>query len=160
MIMPLRLPSTKVPDPGALPNEDVVEQAALPEEQVESPPLPPAKNQENIFTCDGVTMEIKPTRLYYQRNGVAAFYRVLQTFPLPYIFQLPDDYFDAKRTPTKCLMDWVTAVVDDPDFTKKHFDKMTSEDVYRLLEMFLRLNKIEEMEQHIKNLEATAGTKG
>lgn len=158
--MSMRLPSTKQPDPGALPDESIVEETALPGESVESPPLPPANNPDNMFVCDGVEMEIKPTRLYYQRNGVAAFYRVLKTFPLPYIFQLPDDYFDAKRTPTKCLMDWVSAVVDNPDFTKKHFDNMTSADIYRLLELFLRLNKIEEMEQQVKNLEATAGTKG
>lgn len=165
--MAKKLPTTKQPDPGELPSEvlaeseplpaeKVEEVSALPNEGIENKPAPPVGNTENLFTCDGVTIEIKPTRLYYQRNGVAGFYRALKSMPLPYIFQLPDDFFDAKRTPTKCLMDWVTCVVDNPEFTKKHFDNMTSQDIYTLLEMFCRLNSIDEMEEQVKNRAATA----
>ena len=167
--MPKKLPTEKVPNPGTLPDEDIeasdlpkeeVISEPQPSEEISSKPIPPAENMQNMFTCDGVTIEIKATRMFYQRNGVAGFYRVLKSMPLPYIFQLPDDYFDEKRTPTKCLMDWVTCVVDDAAFTKKHFDNMTSADIYNLLDIFCRLNKIDEMEEQVKNRMATAATMG
>lgn len=163
------LPSTTQPKPPALPTSDVETPDVLPEAAIAEPEvlptavvqqpeeLPKKMGEENDITIGGETIRIKATRLYYQRNGTAGFYRVLQQMPLIYIFNCPDDFFDPKRTPTKCLMDWVTAVTDNPDFTKKHFDDMTSEDIYHLLDLFLRLNKLEEMEEAaLKNRQATA----
>ena len=150
-------PSAEVIAPPVLPGTEI-ENEALPTEEVTTPALPPEYNAENCICIDGDIKEIRATKLQYQRNGVAGFYKVLKSMPLVYLFQLPDDYFDEKRTPTKCLMDWVTAVVDDPAYTKAHFDNMTSEDIYRMLDIFLRLNKIDEMEEAIKNRVAAATT--
>lgn len=153
-----KLPTATLPEAPELPTEEVEAVEALPAEDIEKKDLPPEYNVDNSITIDGERIEIKATKLQYQRSGVAGFYKVLKSMPLIYIFQLPDDYFDAKRTPTKCLMDWVSAVVDDPAFTKKHFDNMTSEDIYRLLDIFLRLNKIDEMEEQVKNRLAATTT--
>lgn len=153
-----KLPTATVPKPPELPGVEIEANEELPSEEIHVDELPPVHDTENCICIDGEYKEIRATKMQYQRSGVAGFYKVLKSMPLIYLFQLPDDYFDPKRTPTKCLMDWVSAVVDDPAYTKAHFDNMTSEDIYRLLDIFLRLNKIDEMEEVVKNRVAAATT--
>ncbi len=146
--------STKLPpvtiDTPPLPDA-AIEREALPEEQIKRDALPPEYNPENCIEVNGERIEIHPTKLKYQRDGTAGFYKALQIMPLIYIFQQDDKYFDEKRTPTKCVMDWVTAATDNPDWVKRNFDDIDTETFDRLYSIFMRLNKFDEKEEEIKN---------
>ena len=153
---------TKAVDEREVP-EAAVEEQELPAEDITAQELPPTRlHPENWVTLDGVEMEIKPTRMYYQYNKCAGFYttigRVLDAGQFMMLFNLPDDYFgDASdnRSPLKRLMDWITAVVDDEKFTKKHFDNLTIEDISKLYEIFMRVNDMDKSDDS-KNQQAAA----
>ena len=55
---------------------------ALPETTAKEKKLPDVGSPENTVMIGGMPIEIKPTKLKYQRNRTAAFYRFLDMYPL------------------------------------------------------------------------------
>jgi hypothetical protein len=51
----------------------------------------------------------------------------------------------------KKLYDWLVAVTDDEDLIRENYDEIDSDTIYRMLEIFRRVNKISEMEEKLKN---------
>lgn len=118
--------------------------------------LPPVGSPENTIIVGGELIEIKPMKLKYQRNRTAAFYHVIELYPLPDILAMTAKQLGG-RDGDKALCDWLVAVTDNEDFVRRHLDEFTTDIVYRMLSIFRRINKIDEMEEKLKNLK-TPGT--
>lgn len=116
-------------------------------------PNPPIGHTENCITVSGETIEIKATKLKYQRDKTAAFYKILQKIPLVEILSFKDGVIDPERSSDKVLFDWLIAVTDDPQFVSKHYDEFDSDVVEQMLKIFCRLNHIDEKEER-KNVKA------
>ena len=107
-----------------------------------------------MITLGGETIEIKPTKLKYMRNHTAAFYKVLELYPLPDVLAMEAGAFEDDRDGDKAVFDWLIAVTDDPAFVKRHYNDMTAEAVETLLSIYRRINRIDEKENTLKNLVA------
>lgn len=53
-----------------------------PKSEQKTKELPKVGSPENTVIIGGKLIEIKPTKLKYQRNRTAAFYRLLEMYPL------------------------------------------------------------------------------
>ena len=62
--------------------------------------------------------------------------------------------YDPKRDGLQIIFDFLVAVFDDEQFVRDNFDYMTAADIERILEIYRRINKIEEKEEAAKNREA------
>ncbi|MBQ3478941.1 MAG: hypothetical protein IJH25_12320 [Clostridia bacterium] len=98
-------------------------------------------------------MEIKPTKLRYQRNRTAAFYKMLELYPLADLLAMEAGAFGDDRDGDKAVMDWLIAVFDDEALVLENYDGMDTGTVEQLLEIFRRINRIDEKEQKQKNLQ-------
>lgn len=119
----------------------------VPEPSNKVNPAPQIGDPKNIIRFGDVDIEIKPTKIRYQRDRTAAFYRMLKQMPLIDILALQDGILDPERSSDKMLFDWLIAVTDDPKVVTANYDKLDSETIYRLLEIFCRLNHIPEDEK-------------
>ena len=106
----------------------------------------------------GKQIEIKPMKLIYQRNRTAVFYHVLDSYPLPDILAM-DNPFQDGRDGDKALFDWLVAATDDEELITEHYNEIDSGTIYKILEIFRRVNKIDEMEERAKNVEAPRAKK-
>ena len=129
-----------------------------PDMKQEIPELPEIGIPENTIVIGGKLIEIKPTKLKYQRNRTAVFYHALELYPLPDILAMNSRALGDNRDGDKALCDWLVAVTDDEDLVREHINEFDTETVYRLLAIFRRVNKIDEREEKLKNV-ATPGTK-
>ena len=118
--------------------------------------LPQIGSPENSVRIGDQLIEIKPTKLKYQRNRTAAFYRMLELYPLADILAMETGAFGDDRDGDKALMDWLIAVTDDAELVRANYDSMDTGTVEQLLAIFRRVNRIDEKEQKQKNLQ-TAG---
>ena len=59
-----------------------MEEKKIPDTDVKPKELPKTGNPENTVIIGGQLIEIKPTKLKYQRNRTAAFYKILEVYPL------------------------------------------------------------------------------
>lgn len=116
--------------------------------------VPAPSNAINCISIGGTLLEIKPTKLKYQRNRTALFYKIMDMYPLPDIFGMEAGAFGDERDGDTAVYEWLIAVVDDEEFVKNHYDEFDTEIIERLLEIFKRLNKTKEKEEKLKNLEA------
>lgn len=66
----------------------------MPDEAQQQRDLPLPGNPENMVTLGGETIEIKPTKLKYMRNHTAAFYKVLELYPLPDVLAMEAGAFE------------------------------------------------------------------
>ena len=138
-------PEKKLPEAGA-------EDKKMPEAEMKSKPFPKTGNPENTVIIGGKVIEIKPTKLKYQRNRTAAFYRVLDMYPLTDILAMEAGSFGDERDGDKATMDWLIAATDDEQLILDNYDAMDTGVVERILSIFKRVNKIEEKETKIKNM--------
>lgn len=122
----------------------------VPEPSNKVNPAPQIGDPKNIVRFGDVDIEIKPTKIRYQRDRTAAFYRMLKQMPLIDILALQDGILDPERSSDKMLFDWLIAVTDDPKVVTANYDKLDSESIYRILEIFCRLNHIPEDEKKQK----------
>lgn len=106
----------------------------------------------------GKPVEIKPTKLKYQRNRTALFYKMLDIYPLADIMGYPSGTFGDERDGDKCVMDFLIAATDDAQLIEENYDEMDTETIEKILSIFRRVNKIDEKESKIKNLEAEKKT--
>ena len=140
------------------------EQVEIPEVKTEDKPLPkkdvPQKESpkilrpENMVTIAGRDIEIKSTEIGYFRNNVANFYMMLDTYPISMLLMQREGFLgqDDNRNGDKALMDWMGAVVNDPEFIHDHYNEIDVDTIYRMLEIFKRVNHLDEMEAKIKNV--------
>lgn len=106
---------------------------------------------ENMIMLGGKMIEIKPTKLKYQRDRTAVFYRILELYPLIDILGMDDTSFGDGRDGDKALFDWLIAVTDDPDLITECYDEIDTDTVEKLMSIFRRVNKIDEKEAKLKN---------
>ena len=144
------VPVTK-PDEREMPESGVVERE-LPETEIKQIELPAVGNPENTVLIGGKLIEIKSTKLIYQRNRTAAFYHIIENYPLPDILAM-DNTFGDGRDGDKALCDWLVAVTDNEQLIRDNYNDIDSDTIYKLLAIFRRVNKIDEMEAKLKNAE-------
>ncbi len=132
--------------PDAAPEEKPVPNAGM-----ETKELPKVGSPENTVIIGGKLIEIKPTKLKYQRNRTAVFYHILELYPLSDILAMGPKSFGDGLDGDKKLYDWLVAVTDDEELIREHYDDIDSDTIYRMLEIFRRVNKISEMEEKLKN---------
>ena len=123
----------------------------VPEENKMKEELPQVGVPENTVVIGGKLIEIKPTKLKYQRNRTAVFYHILEMYPLSDILAMGPKSFGDGLDGDKKLYDWLVAVTDDEELIRENYDEIDSKVVYQLLEIFRRINKISEMEEKLKN---------
>ena len=119
--------------------------------------LPKDADPNNCVTLGGNVIEIKPTKLKYFRNRMAAIFSVLRAIPLNDFLAYQKGVFDENRDSDQILFDFLVAVFDDAKLVTQYYDEMTAADIERVLEIFGRLNHIDEKEEKArKNKEAQA----
>ena len=114
--------------------------------------LPQVGSPENTVVIGGQLIEIKPTKLRYQRNRTAAFYRMLELYPLADILAMDTGAFGDDRDGDKAVMDWLIAVTDNPKLITEHYDEMDTGVIEQILSIFRRVNRIDEKEAKQKNM--------
>lgn len=131
----------------------------IPEVTPSKKELPAVGNPENTVTIGDKLIEIKPTKLKYQRNRTALFYKVFDMLPLPDILSFEAGAFGDDRDGDKCVMDFLIAATDNEDLITANYDEMNSETIYQILSIFRRINRIDEKEAKAKNAEPPRETK-
>lgn len=130
-------------------NREASEESVLNREPPETIP------KENCVKIGDELIEIKPTKLKYFRNNMAASYSVLKIVPLNELLTYGKGVIDEKRDADQLLFDFLVAVFDDVSIVRDHYEDMTADDVEQILKIFGRLNHIDEKEeQQRKNREA------
>lgn len=129
----------------------------VPDTSVATRTLPRVGNPENTVMIGGQLIEIKPMKLKYQRNRTAVFYHVLEQYPLADILAMDNPFGDG-RDGDKALCDWLVAATDNEELIRENLDEIDSETIYRILAIFRRINKIDELEAKLKNAKAPETT--
>ena len=106
--------------------------------------LPQVGSPENSIIIGETLVEIKPTKLRYQRNRTAAFYKILELYPLVDVRAMEAGAFGDNRDGDKALMDWLIAVTDDAELIQKYYDIMDTGVSEQMLSIFRRVNRIDE----------------
>ena len=78
---------------------------------------------------------------------------MLELYPLADILAMEAGAFGDDRDGDKAVMDWLIAVFDDEALVLENYDAMDTGIVEQLLEIFRRVNRIDEKEQKQKNLQ-------
>lgn len=125
----------------------------LPGTEMKKKETPMVGNPENTVMIGGKPIEIKPTKLKYQRNRTATFYRALEIYPLIDILAMEAGAFGDDRDGDKALMDWLIAATDNEELIIEHYNDMDTETIEKILSIFRRVNRIDEKDEKIKNLE-------
>lgn len=144
------------------------EQKPVPEVTEDNKPLPQVGKPENTVVIGGHIIEIKPTMVKHHRNRTAAFYKVLDCYPLPDIYAMSKEAIgDPVRDGDKCIFDWLLAALDHSSregvaeqVLKDHYLEMDSGTIEKILAIFKRVNKIEEKEANLKKQQAEKGVMG
>lgn len=129
-----------------------MDEKKIPETNIKSKALPKTGNPENTVIIGEQLIEIKPTKLKYQRNRTAAFYRVLDMYPLTDILAMEAGSFGDERDGDKATMDWLIAATDDEQLIVDNYDEMDTGTIEKILSIFKRVNRIDEKESKIKNM--------
>lgn len=125
----------------------------LPESSQTTKELPHVGIPENTVKIGENLIEIKPTKLKYQRNRTALFYKVLSMIPLPDILAMEAGSFGDDRDGDKCVMDFLIAATDDEQLILDNYDEMDTGTIETILTIYRRVNKIDEKESKQKNAE-------
>ena len=137
----------ELPNPGS-------EIKELPNSDTPVKEMPQIGTPENTVKIGDELIEIKPMKLKYQRNRTGVFYHVLELYPLPDILAMGDKSFGDGRDGDKALLDWLVAATDREELVRENYNDMDTDTIYRILEIFKRVNKIKEREEKLKNAEA------
>ena len=136
-----------------MPDQEI-ENKELPESGVSIREMPQIGSPENTVKIGNELIEIKPMKLKYQRNRTGVFYHVLELYPLPDILAMGPKSFGDGRDGDKALLDWLVAATDREELVRKNYNEMDTETIYKILTIFKRVNKVDEMEAKLKNAEA------
>ena len=115
--------------------------------------LPQVGSPENTVLIGGTLIEIKPTKLKYQRNRTAAFYKLLELYPLTDIMAFEAGTLGDDRDGDKATMDWLIAATDNEELIVNNYDEIDTGTIEKILSIFRRVNKIDEKEEKLKNME-------
>lgn len=107
-------------------------------------------NPENSVMIGDRLIEIKPTKLKYQRNGAALFYRMLELYPLADLLTFGPEVFGTGRDGDKAVFDFLISATDDPELIAENYDELDTGTVEKILMIFKRVNKIDEKEEKQK----------
>ena len=130
----------------------------IPAATLEMKPVPMVGKPENTVKIGDKIIEIKPTAILYHRARTAAFYKVIDLYPLPDIFAMPPELIgDPERDGDKCVFDWLIAATDDPELIKENYESIDTETVEKILEIFKRVNRIKDKEDRLKKMQAEKG---
>lgn len=121
--------------------------------------LPSDLSEENCIQIGDRKVEIKPTKLKYFRNRTASIYSVLKVIPISDFLAYKDGTFDEKRSSDQILYDFLVAVFDDATLVRNYYDEFSADDIERILEIFGRLNHIDEKEEAAKQKNREAQVK-
>lgn len=124
----------------------------LPNTETKIKELPKVGSPENTVLIGDKLIEIKPTLLKYQRNRTAAFYRMLDMYPLMDIQAMDAGSFGDDRDGDKAIMDWLIAATNDEQLIIDNYDTMDTGIIEKILSIFKRVNRIDEKEEKIKNM--------
>ena len=124
----------------------------LPNTETKIKELPKVGSPENTVLIGDKLIEIKPTLLKYQRNRTAAFYRMLDMYPLMDILAMEAGSFGDDRDGDKAVMDWLIAATNDEQLVLDNYDTMDTGTIEKILSIFKRVNRVEEKEEKIKNM--------
>ena len=150
------LPDMEMPEVEQVPAPSGKKKAPPRPKKLEKP-IPETVNTDNCITLGDTIIEIKPTKLKYFRNRTASIYSVLKAIPLGDFLAYKQGVFDEERDSDQILFDFLVAVFDDAKLVTQYYDEMTAEDIERVLNIFGRLNHIDEKEEKArKNREAQA----
>lgn len=130
-----------------------IKSATPPDAGMMTKELPQIGAPENTVTIGGKLIEIKPMKLKYIRNRVAAFRHIIEMYPLSDILSMDNPFGDG-RDGDKALFDWLVAVTDNEQLIYDNLDDIDSDTIYRLLAIHRRIEKIDEMEAKLKNVTA------
>ena len=130
-----------------------MEEKKIPDVEMKMKEVPAVGNSENTVTICGQVIEIKPTKLKYQRNRTAAFYKLLDLYPLIDILAMEAGSFGDDRDGDKAVMDWLIAATDNEQLIVEHYDEIDTGVIETILSIFKRVNRINEKEEKIKNME-------
>lgn len=137
---------------NTIPVPEVTEQKKpVPEVTDKIVEIPMTGNPEDYVEINGMKKLIKPTKLKYQRDKTASFYRIVEAYPLADILQVDKGIFDEERDGDKCLFDWLISVFDDAEFVKNNYDDIDTKAVNDAVKITKRLNGITEKEEQLKN---------
>ena len=145
------VPDTKMAE-KKMPSTDI-QAKPKPDPKTNKKSLPPIGNPENTVMIGGKPIEIKATKLKYQRNRTATFYRILELYPLTDILSMEAGQFGDDRDGDKAVMDWLIAATDDEQLIVENYDDMDTETIEKILMIFKRVNRITEKDEKLKNLE-------
>lgn len=145
------IPETKI-EKKEIPSTDI-QVRPFPDPKTKKKDLPPVGNPENTVMIGGHPIEIKPTKLKYQRNRTATFYRILDLYPLTDILAMEAGQFGDDRDGDKAVMDWLIAATDDEELIVSNYDDLDTETIEKILLIFKRVNRITEKDEKLKNLE-------
>lgn len=146
-----KVPSTEQPE-KEMPETNMQEKK-LPDVITKEKKLPQVGSPENTVIIGDKQIEIKPTKQKYQRNRTAAFYRLLEMYPLTDILAMEAGSFGDERDGDKATMDWLIAATDDEQLIVDNYDSMDTGTIEKILSIFKRVNKITEKEEKRKNME-------
>ena len=135
------------------------EERVAPDTTVRMRELPKIGNPENTVKIGDRLVEIKPMKLKYQRNRTAVFYHILELYPISDILAMENPFGDG-RDGDKALCDWLVAATDDEELIRENLNEIDSETIYRILAIFRRINKIDELEEKQKNVKTPEPKKG
>lgn len=79
-------------------------------------------------------------------------------YPLIDLLAMNAGAFGDDRDGDKAVMDWLIAVFDDEDFVVRNYEEMDTGTIEQILAIFKRVNKLDEKEDKLKNLQG-AGNK-
>jgi len=156
------LPDTKMKEKELPVTEQSTKDTPSPEQKKKPKPdtkqkkreLPAVGIPENTVRIGDQLIEIKTTKVKYQRNRTALFYKVLDNYSLVDVLGYDVGVFDPERDGDKCVMDWLIAATDNEQLIVDNYDDMDTETIERILDIFKRVNKIDEKDEKRKNLEA------
>ncbi len=105
----------------------------LPSEKQSQRKMPKGGAPENTIMIGDTLVEVKPTKLKYQRNRTATLYKLLDIYPLTDVLAMEAGAFgeDDERDGDKAVFDWLIAVLDDEPFVRACYDEMDTETIER-----------------------------
>ena len=83
-----------------------VTEKEMPDTKMADKAMPQVGNPENTVKIGETLVEIKPTKLKYQRNRTALFYRFLDVYPLTDIMGMDAGALGDDRDGDKAVMDF------------------------------------------------------
>lgn len=151
------MPKTKAMPVAEQPQKEMpatdIKEREMPKKEIQVKEMPQIGNPENTVKIGDELIEIKPMKLKYQRNRTGVFYHVLELYPLPDILAMGPKSFGDGRDGDKALLDWLIAATDREDLIWQYYNDLDTETIYKILTIFKRVNKIDEMEAKLKNVE-------